>query len=198
MLVAWGVAVQVIGVYFDDNEWNMNWGGGLARRLWSLADLQIVHAASAGWHGTDMVPLLWQTLTDPQPALLRPMSPEDLAGEVTVEDPTPLRYPHGRAATVTLRLTNRSRVVWPAFSDYGFLNCRLNYRWALNGNFLPENNAIYLPRNVGPGESTVIRPWLAIPSKPGKYELDLTLIQVLKGDRGIFGGAAARVPVEVY
>ncbi len=199
-LVAWGVAIQVLGVYFDDNGWNMDlkFGGGPGWRLWSLADLQIVHAATAGWHGTNMLPLLWQTFTDPRPALLRPLPPEDLAGQITVKDPLPLRYAHGVGGEVTLELTNQGHQVWPAFSDYGFLNCRVNYRWALNGNLLEENHAMFLPRNLGAGESLVMRRHLEIPSHPGKYELDLMMVQVLKADRGIFGGVHTRIPVEVY
>src|SRR5262249_15869170 len=82
VLVSWGVAVQIIGVYFDNNGWNMSTklGVGPGMRVWSFLDTQIVSAAGAGWHGTRMLPLLWQTLTDPRPALLREMSREDMAG----------------------------------------------------------------------------------------------------------------------
>jgi len=114
-----------------------------------------------------------------------------------VEDPPPLRYPRGRPARVSVRLRNDGHTVWPAFSDYGFLHCRINYRWSLNGTLLPETHMLGLERNLGPGESIVIHGWLAVPALPGKYELELMLLQMLQADRGAVGGAVARFPVEV-
>lgn len=198
-LVLWGVAVQIIGVYFDDNGWNMSTrqGVGPGRRVWSTFEMQIPRAARAGWHGTRLLPLVWQTFTDPHPALLREMRAEDLAGEMSVEEALPLHYTHAHPKRLALRLTNKSQAVWPAFSDYGFMHCRVIYRWYNRGESVEDTGAMVLPRNLDPGESITLHGWLDVPAQPGQYQLHLMLLQMLHADRGVFGGVELRLPVQV-
>jgi hypothetical protein len=193
-LVAWGVAVQAIGVFCDDNTWNAN---RPSRRIWSLADLQIVRVASAGWHGSDLVPLVWNVLTDPRPAVLRTLNESELAGEVEVVDPLPLRLRRGRINTVGVRVTNRSGVVWPAFSDFNFLDCVVGYRWLDKGRLLDVSGSAQLPGNVGPEESVVLHARIEAPARPGQYNLELLLVQVLGPKKAGWGGAITRLSVLV-
>ncbi|MFQ5665230.1 MAG: hypothetical protein ACE5I7_02245 [Candidatus Binatia bacterium] len=198
-VVAWGVAVQAIGVYWDDNSWNtaLTRRLHLARRAWDWKDLQILRAARAGWHGSELAPLLWQALTDPRPALLKRLKAADLSGEITVEGSLPLRYPPRGSATVHLWVTNRGGATWPVFSDYGYLQCKLGYRWWAHGTLLAVSGAVPLPRNLGPGESTQAAARIYMPRQPGTYELELVVVQVLDADKGLSGGAVARVPVQI-
>jgi MFS family permease len=196
----WGLLVQAIGAYCDDNSWNAlpvsvdkaSW------RVWKWDDPQILRAARAGWHAFDLAPLLWQALVHPEPALLRPLDPGDLRGEITTDDPLPLHYSRQGSGTLHLRLTNRSDVVWPAFSDFAYLQVLIAYRWWLEGVVVQgEGGFIRLPRNLGPQESIALRAAIAPPSRSGEYQLDLVVIQAIDPTKGRFGDATLRVPVRV-
>jgi hypothetical protein len=158
-----------------------------------------VRALRGGWHGTDLGPLLWQLVTDPRPALLSALDPAALAGDIAIEEPLPLRFHAGRLGWLIVRITNHGTAVWPAFTDYGFLDCRVISVWKLGGETVEEGAAasLVLPRNLGPGESVQIARLIPTPTRPGAYELDLALVQRLDNGRGIFGGAHQRVPVQV-
>jgi hypothetical protein len=189
VLVAWGVVVQAVGVYWDDNAWNNDRAAGdrLHQYIWRWDDWQIQRAASAGWHGSELGPLLWQALTDPRPARLVELSGAQLVGEIVALTPGPYRFAAGERVTVEVRVTNRGDTTWPAFSDYGYLQCKLAYRWWQHGQVRLESGAVPLPRNVAPGESVGVAARLMTPAQPGDYELELTLIQVLGADKGIAG-----------
>ncbi|MFQ5665233.1 MAG: hypothetical protein ACE5I7_02260 [Candidatus Binatia bacterium] len=194
-LTVWGLGVQGIGVYCDDRSWNQI--GSVPQRLWDWSDPQIVRAARAGWHGTDLAPLVWQALTDPRPVLLEPLSAAALAGAISMEGTRALRYGAGSRGRLTVRVTNRSDVAWPAFSDYGYLQCKLAYRWWSGARMLAVAGGIALPRNLAPGESARIRARVQMPAEPGSYELELMLVQVLDVDKGASGGTTLRLPVEI-
>jgi hypothetical protein len=198
-LAFWGLMVQAIGVYCDDNSWNAlpvsvdrtSW------RVWDWDDPQILRAARAGWHAFDLAPLLWQALVDPEPALLRPLDADDLRGEITTDDPLPLHY-SSQGSTLHLRLTNRSGVVWPAFSDFGYLQVWMVYRWWSGGALVPgEGGFIPLPRNLGPQESTAVDAEIDPPPRRGTYQLELIVTQALDPTRGRSGDATLRVPARV-
>ncbi len=130
--------------------------------------------------------------------LLRRLTVADLAGTLEVAETAPLRYPAGGEARLHLRIRNDSAAMWPVFSDYGFLQCSVGYLWRQGGRVL-DNPAggLSLPRNLGPGESMAFAAPIQLPSAPGSYELQLIVVQVLAGDRGIPGNAELRVPVEI-
>jgi hypothetical protein len=197
ILATWGTAVQALGVYCDDNSWNSYPASPDSERLWDWNDLQIFRAARAGWHGTDLAPLLRQVFTDPRAVPLQPLSPSDLKGEISIEEELPLRVRRGKVASIRLHVTSRSGVMWPAFSDYGYLECKLAYRWWAGGAVLPEAGGIALPRNLGVGETAKIVGRVEIPDRGGRLELEVMLVQVLDVRKGTFGGIALRVPVNV-
>lgn len=203
MLVAalafWGFVVQAIGVYCDDNSWNAlpksvdvaPW------RAWDWTDLQVLRAARTGWHGFDLAPLLWQALTQPQPALLKPIDDTDLVGEITNESQLPLRLRGGGAGTLNLRISNMSGVTWPAFSDFGYLQVWILYRWWFGGAVVDgEGGFVMLPRNLGPQESASVRARIDPPKQRGSYELELIVVQALDPTKGT-PGAVLRVPAEI-
>ena len=200
LLVTWGVVVQVIGVYCDDRSWDKlpksvdtaSW------RVWQWDDPQILRAARAGWHGADLASVLWQAIAAPQPALLKPMDAAQLAGEITLEDQPPTSYRHAGKSTLHLRITNRSAVTWPAFSDFGYLQVALLYRWHLGDHVVVgEGGGVDLPRNLGPGESIAVPAGIDLPARPGAYTLEFDLLQVLNPQEGASGGTTLRMPVQV-
>jgi hypothetical protein len=196
----WGVGVQAIGAYCDDNSWNAlpvsvdktSW------RVWDWDDPQILRAARAGWHAFDLAPLLWQTLVHPEPALLRPLDPGDLRGEITTDDPLPLHYSRQGGNRLHIRLTNRSDVAWPAFSDFAYLQVWIVYRWWFAGAVVQgQGGFIHLPRNLGPQESMALNAMIEPPNRRGDYQLELIVTQALDPTKGTSGGTVLRVPVQV-
>jgi len=199
-LAVYGVAVQSIGVYCDDNAWN-----ALPRdvdvahdRVWDWHDPQILRAASAGWHGFDLAPLIWQAASNPVPARLRPLGGNALAGRLTLEQPVPLHYRRTGGNMLRLRFTNLSDENWPAFSDYGLLQVWGVYRWWSRdrkvrgaGGFIP------LPRNLGAGESLSVEARINVPERPGFYELEVLVAQALSSTGGWTGDTTIRVPAEI-
>lgn len=200
VLATWGLLVQAIGAYCDDNSWNALPGSvdAMPWRLWDWSDLQIVRAARSGLHALDLAPLLWQTLAHPAPALLRPLDPSDLKGEITTDDPVPLHYAARGTATLHIQVTNQGGVTWPAFSDYGYLQVWIVYRWWLDGAVVQgEGGFIPLPRNVPARAAMPLSARIDAPGRRGVYELELILAQALDSQQGRSGEAVLRVPARV-
>jgi len=197
---AWGLGVQAVGAYWDLDGWNHVPISidKQPQRAWDWSDPQIVRAFQGGWRGTDLGPLLWQMLKDPRPALLQPLDRSALGGAITVEDALPLRFRAGRFERLSLRVTNGGTAMWPAFSDFGHMDCRVICLWKLGeANVDDFTQALHLPRNLGPGETIQVTGLLATPSRPGTYDLDLMLVQTLGTDKGLYAGVHARVAVQV-
>jgi len=198
-LVGWGFLVQIVGVYYADKSWDVAPlpGGSRLNREWDWSDLQIVRGARSGFHGTELAPLLLQTLTDRVAAELRPMTTAELAGEIDLHNAVPLRATRGRALHLDLSVINRSLATWPAFSDYGYLQCKLAYRWWSEGRLRPESGGAALPYNLAAGKAAEMQMSVDTPNSPGVYELELVVVQVLDVDKGLSGGATLRGPVQV-
>lgn len=197
---AWGVGVQAVGAYCDVDAWNHVPVSidKQSERAWDWNDPQIVRALQGGWRGTDLGPLLWQMVTDPRPALLQPLDGSALGGAITVDNALPLRFRAGRLERLSVRVTNGGTAMWPAFSDFGHLDCRVICQWKLgDANVGDSSQALHLPRNLGPGETVRVAGMIAPPSRPGTYDLDLVLVQTIGTDKGLYGGVHARVAVQV-
>jgi len=65
VLIAYGVAVQAVGVVFDDDYWNRTPFRSSNRRgsFWDWSDLQIARADASGFNGTD-----WRLCSSAWPA----------------------------------------------------------------------------------------------------------------------------------
>ena len=199
-LAGWGIVVQAIGVYYDDKSWD-----GLPKpidrdkqRLWRWNDPQILRVLNAGWQGTELAGVLWQAVTDPAPVALRELSRDELVGSVTAKSPLPLRWAPRTRGLLDLVVRNDSAAPWPAFSDYGLLQVQLVYTWARDGQQVAgEGGFIKLPRNVGASESVAVRASINTPARPGDYDLDITLAQLLDLEKGRPGHASVRIPVRI-
>lgn len=197
---AWGIGVQAVGVYCDDNDWN-NVPLSVDRqtsRLWSWSDAQIPRALRGGSHAWDFAPLLRQLLTDPRPAPLVVLEPADLAGAIDALTPAPWRCRAGRPCAVEVRVANRSAsAVWPVYSDFGDLEVALGAFWRADGALVPDvGGVVPLYRQLGPGDAARFRLPLDPPPRPGTYALELVVIQSF-GRTAQHGGAALTVPVIV-
>lgn len=197
---AWGIGVQAIGVYGDDNDWN-NAPVSVDRqtsRLWSWSDPQILRALRGGSHGWDFAPLLRQLLTDPRPAPLVVLEPADLAGAIESTTAAPWRCRAGTRCAIDVRVANHSAAaVWPAYSDFGDLEVGLGAFWRADGAVVPDvGGFIPLRRQLGPGDAARFRLPLDPPARAGAYELELFVIQTF-GRTAQHGGASLSVPVIV-
>jgi hypothetical protein len=198
ILTAWGLGVQIIGVYFDDNEWNVRPGaiGSTTRRLWDWHDPQILRAARAGWHGTDLAPLLFQAFANPVATSIEPMSGEALQGKIEIEAANALAARPGDELSLDLRVTNDG-VAWPVFSDFGFLQVQILYTWSSGGAVLQDvAGLVDLPRNIAAGGFDRFPIRIKTPARQGVYELGLTVVQVRRLENGM-AGASLSVPVTI-
>ncbi len=199
-LAVWGILVQAIGVYCDDRSWDalpVSVDRQQAR-VWDWRDPQILRALDTGWQGGELAGVLWQAVTDPRPVALRELRSDELRGSLAVTALPPLRWAPDARTRLDLVLTNDSAVAWPAFSDYGMLQVQLIYAWWRDGRQLPgAGGFIKLPRNLGAGESVAVHAPIDTPARPGAYELEITLAQLLDLEVGRPGSASVRVPVRI-
>jgi hypothetical protein len=203
LLIAYGIAVQIVGVYFADDDWNRH-PFPLERRpnrVWDWSDLQIARALASGWKGTEMAPLLAAITRDPRPVPLAALQVGDLAAGIDLLD-APRSLRHGEKRDVVVRLTNRGDKPWPAFSGEGSISVRylvvLVIRWFADGKPLGgEGDVVRLPANLAPNRSIDLHFELAAPAHPGAYELDFRVSQALDGMHGVVGPSGLRLPIRV-
>jgi len=198
--LVWGIGVQGVGVYFDDNDWNASPVSidQQSDRLWSWSDPQILRALHSGWRGGELAPLLWQLLTDPRPAPLVPLEPAQLSGTIEAVSPLPWRCRAGAPCTADVRITNRSAsTVWPAYADLGPYGVTLGAFWR-SDDVQPSvpGWSILLGRHLGPGDSARLRLPISLPARAGTYELGMAILQY-RGAAEPTGGASLSVPVVV-
>lgn len=203
LLALYGVAVQAIGAYAADDEWNRE-PTRLERapwRVWDWRDLQIARSARNGLHPMELRRVMLDAFRDPVPARVGPLQPAQLAGPVTALE-VPRQLPAGGARRARVRIVNHGGVAWPAFSGEGAISSRnlifLLVRWYAGGAQVPGvGDVVLLPENVAPGETIQMGFRLQAPSQAGEYELELRVAQAVDGLRGVVGPDALRLPVRV-
>ena len=203
VLALYGVAVQAIGAYAADDDWNREptpleqapW------RVWDWRDLQIVRSARNGLHPLELRRVMTDAFRDPVPARVGPLQPAQLAGSVTAIK-VPRQLPAGGARRARVRIVNNGGVAWPAFSGEGVISSRnlvfLLVRWYAGGaEVAGVGDVVLLPENVAPGESIRMGFRLQAPAQAGDYEVELRVAQAVDGQRGVVGPDALRLPVRV-
>lgn len=203
VFIAYGGAVQAIGVYFDDDDWNRHPTPLEVQpgRVWDWSDLQIARAAGSGWKGAELAPLLAGIVRDPRPVPLAPLAVADLAADIERIDGAE-RMRAGETREVVLRVTNRGDKPWPSFSGYGGIYVRMIVvvvgRWLADGQPLAGmGDVVRLPSNVAPGERAEVPLRLTAPPRPGAYEIDVRVVQALDGEHGVVGPNGLKIPVRV-
>lgn len=202
-LALYGVAVQAIGAYAEDDSWNRE-PTPLERapwRVWDWSDLQIVRSARRGLHPFELGRVVLDTTHDGPGARIAELTPEQLAGPIAAFG-LPARMSVGGSVAATVRITNGSDVSWPAFNGEGTISSRylvfLLVRWFAGGAPVPGvGDVVLLPENLSPGESVEMAVRLDAPPRPGDYELELRVSQAIDGRRGVVGPDAVRRPVRV-
>lgn len=201
VLMLYGVAVQAIGVYWDDGAWNRSPVPLQARpdRVWDWSDWQVLRSARSGFKGNELIGVIADALRDPVPALLVPMTPEDLASQILVPHAPARLSPNGQTS-FEAAITNQGAQSWPAFAG----DLRVRYlvfiivRWFAGEQPLSGvGDVLWLPQNLAPGETAVMRVPLRAPSTPGRYDVELRVSQALDGSRGVSSPTAYRFPVTV-
>ncbi len=198
VLALFGVAVQAIGVYAADDEWNRQPKAlELApHRVWDWSDLQIVRSLRNGFHPLELWRVLADGLSDPVAAHVGPIDPSQLSGAIAGLY-IPRSMLAGESKRVQLRITNAGTVAWPAFNGEGTINARfLTYllvRWYMNGEVVPGlGDVILLPENAAPGEPVRMAFYLKAPSRPGDYEVEMRITQAIDKQSGTVGLAVQR------
>jgi hypothetical protein len=203
VLIAYGVAVQAVGVYFADDDWNRT-PVPLElqpRRVWDWSDLQIARAIASGFKGTELAPLLVGVARDPRPVPLAPLTANDLAAEIESTDGVATMR-RGSTRELVVRVTNRSDKPWPSFSGEGRIYVRhlvvLVARWLADGRPLAGmGDVVRFPSNVAPGQRAEVPLRLTAPPRPGAYEIDLHVVQALDGEHGVVGPNDLKFPMRV-
>ena len=203
VLLAYGVAVQAVGVYFADDDWNRTPAPLELRpqRVWDWSDLQIAREIASGFKGTELAPLLAGVARDPRPVPLAPLTVNDLAAEIESTDGVATMR-RGSTREVVVRVTNRSDKPWPSFSGDGRIYVRylvvLVARWLADGEPLAGmGDVVRLPSNVAPGDRAEVPLRLTAPPRPGAYEIDVHVVQALDGEHGVVGPNGLKFPMRV-
>lgn len=202
-LALYGIGVQAIGAYAEDDGWNRE-PTPLERapwRVWDWGDLQIVRSARRGLHPFELSQVVFDTVRSGAAARVGELTPAQLAGEITAAD-LPASLPVGGAADTTVRVTNGSDVGWPAFSGEGTISARylvfVLVRWFAGGVAMPGvGDVVLLPENVSPGETLAVPIRLEAPPRAGDYEVEIRVSQAVDGLHGVIGPDALRRPIRV-
>lgn len=113
-------------------------------------------------------------------------------------DRPPTRVRPNRRKTLLVRIKNCGAVTWPAtFPTDGACLIRLGNHWLdADGNMVVcDDGRTRLPRDVRPGEEIVVPLTITGPEQPGRYTLELDLVQELVAWFKDRGSEPLRVPV---
>jgi len=203
VLALYGVFVQSLGAYADDDDWNRTPVQLETRpqRVWDWNDLQIARALHNGPRPTEILDVLVDTFADPVATHIEALSPADLTGKIEVLE-APREMPSGGRARLRARLTNLGDKPWPAFSGKGMISVRYIVftlaQWYRDGQpLLGVGEVVPLRKNLAPGETTIVKIPITAPRQPGDYEIEIRVSQAVDGSRGIPGPQAWRLPLRV-
>jgi hypothetical protein len=119
------------------------------------------------------------------------------AASIAVEDP-PHAVEASAFATLTLRVTNRSDMVWRHDIPAGRHICVGNHWLLEDGTTVVSDDArAFLPRRIEPGETVEMQLKVQAPAAPGRYLLEVDLVQEHICWFSQKGSPAARVAVTV-
>jgi len=203
LCVAYGVFVQAVGVYAEDDGWNRDPISVDTRpeRVWDWGDTQIWRAMGNGFRGFELLPVLVDTFRDDVPARLVELNQADLASRVELVDmPTEIRARD--TATMRVRVTNTGNAAWPMFSGKGLLDIRhlvfVVQSWKLRGQPIAGlGEVVLLPENLAPGESREMELPLTAPPQAGEFEIEVRVTQAIDGQRGTPSPNAATTRLRV-
>lgn len=119
------------------------------------------------------------------------------AAALSFVSPVPTLAP-GAFADVDVRVENRSDVTWRHDIPAGRHICLGNHWLREDGSRVVDDDArAFLPHPVGPGDAVTIRIRVQAPDEPGRYVLEMDLVQEHICWFTEWGSATARTPVGV-
>ena len=199
LLVIWSALIQFVGAFYYPNR---TWDSFPVsvdvspQRVWDLKDNQILRSFRAG--------MLVPTLLEQGKVLFFP--PQKLSQEgykVGFDKPSfPNTMRCGHLASGILKVVNLSKFTWPSYADtLGFHVVRAAYHWrdVVTDSFVVFDGwRTALPRDLSPGSSVDLRMNIEPPSVPGRYILDISLVQ--EGDAWFeeMGASTLRLPITVF
>lgn len=201
VVALYGVAVQAVGVYWDDDSWNRSPVAlhQSPRRVWDWSDWQVARVARGPWRGNELGPLLWTVFRDPQPTYVGPLAEADLANSMEIEQ-VPSRLARGVATQMTVHVRNDGMHPWPVFTGDQTVRYTvfLLVQWYRNGAALGgAGDVLRLPQNVMPGDTVTIDVPLQVPAESGAYQIALQVAQAFDGTKGIADKTPMTIAVQV-
>ncbi len=106
----------------------------------------------------------------------------------------------GQTAAADISVKNISPVVWPSKPDgRGRYAVNLSYHWLARNHETVVFDGLRtpLPRDLGPGESVDLTMSIQVPERPGRYILEVTLVQERSAWFPERKGAKLALPVKV-
>jgi SAM-dependent methyltransferase len=128
-----------------------------------------------------------------------PLPPEAFRAQVTLLDP-PARLTAGAPAVVRARVENASDVTWPSHgSAVVGRQINLGNHWLdCDGQLIADDDGrSVLPADLAPGERVEFPLAVRAPATPGRYVLEVDLVQEAVAWFGRRGSPTARVAVDV-
>ncbi|HVV08957.1 class I SAM-dependent methyltransferase [Amycolatopsis sp.] len=126
------------------------------------------------------------------PRSAQPLVVETCRAEITVLE-GPDFLPPNEIGTVRALVANRGPSVWTLDHDIKFAN-----HWLRDGEMVARDDGrTELPRTVAPGESLELELIVRAPAEPGRYELELDLVEEFVAWWSEHGSPTARIAVTV-
>ena len=122
------------------------------------------------------------------------------AARIELAEPVAERLPAGGEVVLSVRVTNLGDAGWPAHTEgAGAYHVRLGNHWLTRRGkvITTDDGRSRLPVDIGPGGSAVMSLRVTAPSKPGRYLLELDLVQELVTWFAERGSETLRLPVVV-
>lgn len=138
-----------------------------------------------------------QVFSEAELTLAHALPDSAFAVEFAFLDP-PSTLDAGAYASIVVRVTNRGDVTWPHDIPAGRHICLGNHWLRDDGSRVVDDDArTFLPRPVAPGDTVDLPLRVQAPETPGRYLLEVDLVQEHVSWFALKGSATARVPVAV-
>lgn len=129
-----------------------------------------------------------------------PLPAAAFSARLELASPAPAVLRCGEAATVEVRIANTSPVAWPAkVEGDGACHVRVANHWRLRSGEVvaPDDGRVALGQDIGPGAEGVLALTVVAPGTPGRYVLEIDLVQEMVTWFAERGSPVLEVPVEV-
>jgi SAM-dependent methyltransferase len=122
--------------------------------------------------------VLFQIPTERIRGASEPLPPSAFRAAIEIADRI-RRFKPGESQLLTIQVTNLSEVTWPAVgSADGWFQVSVGNHWGCRGQTVTiDDGRTSLPHDVTPGQTIACELKVTAPSTPGKYQLEIDLVQ---------------------